>query len=149
MGITFNIKRKFTVNGVEYGSPEEMPTEIRAIYEKATQSGATLSSSGYWVGGVKTARTTKITINGRTYDSLEAMPEEDRKLYEQAMGTVRAEAPPAPAGINPAATAPAHTPLLREKPRDDRRPVNKKGCGFFLFILGAAGLLAWAAFRIG
>ncbi len=138
MGITFNVKRKFTINGVEYGSPEEMPPEVRAIYEKAAQGGATLSASGYWVGGVKTAKTTKITINGRIYDSIEAMPEADRKLYEQALGSLH----PAESATTPDAGKPAPAPLLREKPRNDRQP--RKGCGFFLFLLaGAAGLLAW------
>ncbi len=136
----FNVKRKFTVNGVEYGSLEEMPPELRAAVEKAAagKTGVTFSAAAC-ASVQKTGGGAKITVNGRTYDGVEAMPEEDRKLYEQAMGAVHAESAPA------LPSQPAHAPLLREKPRDDRKPLNRKGCGFFLFALGSAGLLAWLA----
>lgn len=125
INLKLNVKRKFIVNGVEYGSPEEMPPEIRAAYEKAVQGGASLSASGYFSLGAKPVqRTTKITVNGQTYDSIEAMPEEIRRLYEDAMRAAGTNATDDSMPVTPLPPA-ASGPLLREKqPRDDRQPVN-------------------------
>ena len=35
MPINFNVKTKIKINGKEYNSPEEMPPDIRSLYEKA------------------------------------------------------------------------------------------------------------------
>ena len=59
--MTFAIQRKFTVNGKEYGSLDQVPPEFRAAIEKALESGATASS-------------TTVTVNGRTYASLDEVP---------------------------------------------------------------------------
>ena len=55
MGIEFkvNIKRKITVNGVEYGSVEEVPPEHRQTVQNALNSAGTLTGHS------------KITVNGR------------------------------------------------------------------------------------
>ena len=141
INLKVNVKRKFIVNGVEYGSPEEMPPEIRAAYEKTVQSGAALSASGYFSLGTKqpVQRMTKITVNGQTYDSVEAMPEDIRRLYEDAMraaGTPAADGAAMPVTPLPPA---ASGPLLREKqPRDDRQPVN--GGASRILLLAAAVL---------
>ena len=96
MSINFkiNVKRKVIINGVEYGSPEELPPELRAAYEKALAAKNRVDFSASLATVLKTNHTAKITVNGRAYDNLEAMPEDDRKLYTQAMGAVRAESAP-------------------------------------------------------
>ncbi|MCX5786568.1 MAG: hypothetical protein NTX59_12870 [Elusimicrobia bacterium] len=75
MGIHFNIdiKRKFTVNGKEYGSLDEVPEEDRQILQNA------LGPAG--LGAVRR----KFTVNGTGYDSLEAMPLDVRASYEEAL----------------------------------------------------------------
>ncbi|OGS07834.1 MAG: hypothetical protein A2270_01180 [Elusimicrobia bacterium RIFOXYA12_FULL_51_18] len=75
MGINFNIdiKRKFTVNGKEYGSLDEVPEEQRQIVQNALNS--TEPGAGRH----------KITVNGIGYDSPEAMPPDARKVYEEAL----------------------------------------------------------------
>jgi hypothetical protein len=75
MGINFKVQIK--INGKEYSSAEEMPDDLRQIYEKAMQ------------GNAQTA-TTKIKFNGQEFASLEAMPPEMRKLYEDAQGMIQA-----------------------------------------------------------
>ncbi|MFA6434892.1 MAG: hypothetical protein WCW52_09375 [Elusimicrobiales bacterium] len=75
MGIDFNIniKRKITVNGKEYGSPEEVPEQYRQIVQGALSSAESL------------AKHSKITFNGAGYDSPEAMPPDTRIKYEEAL----------------------------------------------------------------
>ncbi|MFA5161205.1 MAG: hypothetical protein WC421_03080 [Elusimicrobiales bacterium] len=75
MGIDFhiNIKRKITVNGKEYGSPEEVPEHYRQTVRNVLDSAGTLA------GG------SKITVNGMGYDSPEAMPPDTRRIYEESL----------------------------------------------------------------
>ena len=82
MGIEFkiNIKRKITVNGKEYGAPEEVPEQYRQIVQGA------LSSAGPLTGH------SKITFNGAGYDSPEAMPPATRMGYEEALRKAQAVA---------------------------------------------------------
>ena len=75
MGIDFNIsvKRKITVNGKEYGSPEEVPEQYRQIVQGALNSAGSLTGHS------------KITFNGVGYDSPDAMPPDTRMKYEEAL----------------------------------------------------------------
>lgn len=68
MNVKFNVKRKFIVNGKEYGSVEEMPANIRQSYEKALES-----AKG------------KIVFNGQKYENVEAMPPDVRQMYDEMM----------------------------------------------------------------
>lgn len=52
MSVNVSIKRKITVNGKEYSSVDELPPDIRALYDQA------MASSG------KKVTVRKITING-------------------------------------------------------------------------------------
>jgi hypothetical protein len=82
MGIDFNIniKRKITVNGKEYGSPEEVPEQYRQIVQGALNSAA--SPTGH----------SGITFNGIGYDSPEAMPPDTRVMYEETLRKAKAAA---------------------------------------------------------
>ena len=75
MGIEFkiNIKRKITINGKEYGAPEEVPEQFRQTVQNALDSAGT-------PGGHR-----KITVNGVGYDNVEAMPPDARRIYENAL----------------------------------------------------------------
>ena len=68
INLKFNVKRKFNVNGKEYGSVEEMPANIRQAYDKALES-----------------RKGKIMFNGKKYENVEAMPPDVRQTYEEMM----------------------------------------------------------------
>ena len=78
MKINVNVKRRFRINGKEYGSVEEMPDEIRQAFEKAMARGETDSTKA--VTGK-----TKIIFNGSEYEGIDAMPPDVRLLYDQVM----------------------------------------------------------------
>jgi ribosomal protein L7/L12 len=82
--MNFNIKTKIKINGKEYASVDELPADIRQMYEKAMQG--------------NTQRTTKIKFNGQEFASVENMPPEVRKMYEAVMGAVEAQPHPDPTG---------------------------------------------------
>lgn len=73
--VNFNVQKKITVNGVQYTTVDEMPPDVRAIYEKAIAGG--LSDH--------THATTKITINGQVYESIEDVPAAMRPLVSGAL----------------------------------------------------------------
>ena len=71
MGIKVNVTWKIKVNGKEYSSVEEMPSDIREAYEKAR--------------GTSRTRAAKIIFNGQEYENVEAMPHDVRHMYDQVM----------------------------------------------------------------
>jgi hypothetical protein len=93
-----------TINGQHYGSPEEMPADVRRTYEEAMRaigpavasgnpSGMTQVFSGSSGLGMNASVVVRksITVNNRTYQSLEEMPPDVRQFVErglqQASGT--------------------------------------------------------------
>jgi hypothetical protein len=89
-------KTRITVNGQSYSSPDEMPPDIRAQYEKAmsmldrNQNGIpdaleqTSSSSPIPGVHITTSTTQRIVVNGQEYNSLDEVPEQFRHTIEQA-----------------------------------------------------------------
>jgi hypothetical protein len=92
MNVNVNVKRKFKINGKEYGSIEEMPPDIRNAFEKAMASQA---GSGQQINPA--TMQTKIIFNGTEYQSVDAMPQDVRQLYEKVLKA--AETGTAPANI--------------------------------------------------
>jgi hypothetical protein len=83
--LEINIKKRITVNGKEYGSPEEMPEEIRRVYEQAMSKKSMMGHrAAPWEAKFS------ITFNGRKYGGVEEMPSDTRELYEGVMKTVEA-----------------------------------------------------------
>jgi hypothetical protein len=89
---------KITINGREYDSPEEMPSDARHLYEDAMRQAlpALRDQDGNGVpdlfeaGGSARARTflsSRITVNGKTYMGVEEMPPEVRETYERVMAS--------------------------------------------------------------
>lgn len=68
---------RIVVNGKAYENPEQMPPDVRAIYDKA------MAQETANPGTIK--RTGKITYNGKEYDNPEQMPPEIRQLYDDAL----------------------------------------------------------------
>ncbi|MDA8432974.1 MAG: hypothetical protein M0Z60_08430 [Nitrospiraceae bacterium] len=87
MKININVKRRFKINGKEYGSVEEMPDDVRTAFEKA--------KAGRAADGTKTVTTkTRIVFNGSEYEGIDAMPPDARRLYEQVMKAAEGGAAP-------------------------------------------------------
>lgn len=77
------ITKTFTVNGKTYSSPEEMPPDVRALYDRAMAMRAGAASPG-----TKLRFSAKLKFNGKEYDSPDTMPPEVRRLYEDAIAIV-------------------------------------------------------------
>lgn len=82
MALNINIKRKFKINGKEYNSIEEMPHDVRDIFEKAlaSQAGAGRQAS-------PATMQFKISFNDQKYNNIDAMPRDVRQLYEKVLKT--------------------------------------------------------------
>jgi hypothetical protein len=84
MDVKFNVKYKFKVNGKEYSSLEEMPPDIRDVYEKAVNK-----DGGIGHGNISSISPGKIVFNGQEYESVDSMPADIRQMYETIMKTVK------------------------------------------------------------
>jgi hypothetical protein len=80
MKINININKKFVVNGKEYKTVEEMPPEVRAVFEKA-RSGVSI---GDLLKGAINVNT-KTSVVSKTYGNAEELPKDVRVLYDKAM----------------------------------------------------------------
>jgi hypothetical protein len=92
MNIT--LKTKIRYNGQEYSSVDQLPPEVRSVYEHAIAGGGNVV--------VKAGVAPKLVVNGRQFSSVDEMSEGEKKLYEDAMQLIRdnatAKPPPSPAG---------------------------------------------------
>ena len=79
MPVNFNVKTRIKINGREYGSPEEMPPDVRQIYEQALSKGVVSS---------RVNTKSKITFNGQSYNSPDEMPEDVRRIYDSVMSAM-------------------------------------------------------------
>ena len=82
MKINVKVKRKFRINGEEYGSLKEMPEDVRATVRKAMDNPGA-SSKG------TQSESSKIVFNGVEYASVDDMPTYARNLYEQSVEAAR------------------------------------------------------------
>ncbi|MBV9463686.1 MAG: hypothetical protein JO317_05600 [Verrucomicrobiae bacterium] len=73
------INTQFSYNGKTYKSLEEMPPEVREVFEKLKSSGLP--------AGIFSKKVTmqRFEINGKEYNSVEEMPPEVRDWYEKAL----------------------------------------------------------------
>lgn len=103
MKTNVNIKRSYKINDKEYRSLDEMPPDIRALFEKAAKTGGTIQATK-----AKTAST--IVFNGIEYESPDAMPTYIRNLYENVMQAAEADQqnlPPEKPGYRSSRPAPS------------------------------------------
>jgi hypothetical protein len=79
MPVNFNVKTKIKINGKEYNSPDEMPPDVRNLYDKAVSNRQTIPANTQ----IKT--NSRITFNGQTFNSLDEMPADVRRIYDDVM----------------------------------------------------------------
>jgi len=82
MPVNFNVRTKIKINGREYSSPEEMPPDVRRIYEKALANRQSSPAS------VQVKTNSRITFNGQSFNSLDEMPADVRRVYESILSAV-------------------------------------------------------------
>jgi len=83
VNIKFKVNTRIVFNGKEYGSPEELPENVREAYGKATAAGDT--------GAHAPQAHARVRFNGLVYENVEDMPPEARRLYDAAMALVEKE----------------------------------------------------------
>ncbi|HOU50821.1 MAG: hypothetical protein KBG22_07510 [Smithella sp.] len=83
MEVKFDLKRKYIVNGREYTSIEQMPADIRQVYEKAVSGKEGISNEN-----ILSLSAGKIVFNGQEYESVDSMPLDIRQMYEKIMKSV-------------------------------------------------------------
>src|SRR3954469_25011455 len=74
-----NVRTVVRYKGQEYSSADELPAEVRSVYESVFAKGMDATP------GAKH----QITVNGEHFASADEMPPTDRKLYEDAMTFVQ------------------------------------------------------------
>jgi hypothetical protein len=93
---------RITVNGQHYGSPDEMPPDVRRQYEEAmrligpalagkgsgTTQVVTHSHGGGLQGNIVINKT--VTVNNRTFDGVEKMPADLRQFFEGGLQATQA-----------------------------------------------------------
>jgi hypothetical protein len=87
------VRTKITIDGREYSSPEEMPPDVRSVYELAMKHVPALEASGQGAPpshgktpvSITTAVQTDIVVNGQSYSRLEDVPVEMRAAVERAL----------------------------------------------------------------
>jgi hypothetical protein len=95
---------KLTVNGITYESVNDMPPEVRSVYDKmmaklpelADRDGDGIPDLAQREGPSLHGRTTvrkTIVVNGTSYSDENAMPPDVRQIYEEAMRRVSAAGP--------------------------------------------------------
>lgn len=124
MNININVTRNFKINGKEYHSVEEMPDEIRQVYEKALA----LQAGSKQPIHSAVART-KIIFNGTEYENMDTMPEDARQLYKKVLKA--AESSVASSGISGAL-----------RPRNIRKSIKLEFSFSPRMLLMSAGLMA-------
>lgn len=81
MGFDIKVNKSYTVNNKTYRSIEEMPPDVRELFEKAMKLKNSTGQS------VFADHKTKIVFNGTEYPSADKMPEDVRSLFEEVMKT--------------------------------------------------------------
>jgi len=96
---------KITINGREYDGPDEMPADVRHLYEDAMRqalpalkdqdgNGVPDLFEGTGSGRARTFLSSRITINGKTYRGVEEMPPDVRETYERVTANPTASVGP-------------------------------------------------------
>src|SRR5688500_17583702 len=93
---------RIVVNGQEYSSVDEMPPDVRRIYDQTLAGFADVNRNGVpdfieqtGIPGAPGVNVTEIrhssfTVNDQTFDDLSKLPPDVRRLYEAAMHNVDA-----------------------------------------------------------
>jgi hypothetical protein len=149
---TVSFTHKIVFNGKEYAGVEEMPADVRRLYEEAVRQAGSLLGAG--ACGEAPRAQTRVVFNGAEYRSPEELPSDLRPLCEQAMASAGLGGGPCPPPEGPSpALAGSRIAAEAKSSHFDRRftpsPVEPEGgsiAGRLSLKLGAAvtfALLLW------
>jgi hypothetical protein len=74
-------KTNIRFNGREYANADEMPTDVRAAYDRAVEETAELHSGARLAAKLNA----KIIVNGSEFNNAGEMSVDDRHLYHEAL----------------------------------------------------------------
>lgn len=83
MGTEIKLTTNIVVNGRRYASVDEMPADVRALYERALPSAPRSGADPLLNVAVKSKA--RFVVNGQEYSSVADMPPAVRRLYQQAI----------------------------------------------------------------
>jgi len=139
MSISIDVKRKFKINGKEYNSVEEMPDEIRMVFEKAMA----LRASGAGQRTHSAVMRSKIVFNGKEYENVLSMPQDIRqlsgKVLKAAKSAVASSGVDIPGGSEGMLRKPDTTGTAR--PGEIRNPTKAESSFSPRMLLMGAGLI--------
>jgi hypothetical protein len=72
--MALTVKKKIIVNGQEYHSLDELPPDVKALYDQAMAS------------GTEKATMRRIVLNGRDVEDIDGLPPEARQMITDALG---------------------------------------------------------------
>ena len=84
MALNITVKTQINFNGRQYKSVNDMPPDVRSVYEQAVAGAA---SRGI-VNIATTVTKTKLKVNGQEYNSPDDMPADVRQIYDRVMGEI-------------------------------------------------------------
>lgn len=162
---------RITFNGRDYDSPEAMPPEVRAAYDRAVEM---LKNGGKGSGtnpriNIKMSTNVRFVHDGKTYNSLDEMPPEVRAKYATAMHQIdrddngvpdileagsssRTDAKPSPIRPSPFEPPPSLVPPSLQTPviqpdRSSVRLIAIAGLIILLLLLVVFGLVLYILSR--
>lgn len=124
---------RIVFNGQEFHSLDDMPPEVRHLYDKAMAALGKaplgdIDETTPLLGKVLQVQHTTITVNGTSYESVDAMPADVRRIYETAMSAAAGQQSPAahvPAGARAGALpSPAVKSFYQTEERAERKARN-------------------------
>jgi hypothetical protein len=148
MPLNINVKTKIIINGKEYNSQDELPPELRKVYDQALANRSASQQMQITSGS-------KITFNGQTYNNREEMPEEVRRIYDSAVDAIDKnhdgipdalqkgglEVLPTPGTSTPMAPLPAQQSPISPDRSDQWRTIITVMVSLFLLLVAALVLL--------
>jgi hypothetical protein len=81
LSVNARIKTNIRLNGREYANADEMPSDVRAAYDRAVDETAELHSGARLAAKLNA----KIIVNGSEFNNAGEMSVDDRHLYHEAL----------------------------------------------------------------
>ncbi len=134
--VKFNVKRKYKYQGMEYNSLDEMPPDVRKVFEKAMPAGIDLEHLP-----PPTSGSSKFVYQGKEYH-LDELPPEARAQYEKAMEMLKDDKKSPALSAQPEIPDLSGRPEVYQAPSSGEEPIGPKSSGlsarWLIILIGLA-----------
>jgi hypothetical protein len=129
-------------NGREYSSPDEMPPDVRRLYDEVMASvAASNKASGPGQPAVKIR--TRFVVNGKEYSSVAEMPAAIRAAYEKFVNHNNIAGPTENAAVMPGSPVPLETGTPASLDSQLRLSASTRLLLTLLVVTALAALVLW------